>query len=75
MSSASKNVETIRWLLHEDRRRTIKDILAIVNVLYRTVQTILTCDLNMHLIAAKFILVVHKYCLVLSESESECWVL
>jgi len=35
-SSAPKNVETIRRLVHEDRRRTIKDIAAIVNVSYGT---------------------------------------
>ena len=40
--------------MHEDRRRTIKDIAAIVNVSYGTVQTILTCDLHMHRVAAKF---------------------
>jgi len=50
-SSTPKNVETIRLLVHEDRRRTIKDIAAIVNVSYGTVQTILTCDLNMHRVA------------------------
>jgi len=54
-SSTPKNVETIRWLVHEDRRRTIKEIAAIVNVSYGTVQTILTCDLNMHRVAAKFV--------------------
>jgi len=36
-------------------RRTIKEIAAIVNVLYGTVQTILTCDLNMHRVAEKFV--------------------
>ena len=40
--------------VHEDRRRTIKEIAAIVNVSYGTVQTILTCDLNVHRVAAKF---------------------
>jgi len=54
-SSTPKNVETFRQLVHEDRRRTIKDIATIVNVSYGTVQTILTCDLNMHRIAAKFV--------------------
>jgi len=54
-SSTPKNVETIRWLVYEDHQRTIKDIAAIVNVSYRTVQTILTCDLNMHRAAAKFV--------------------
>jgi len=50
-----KNVETIRRLVHEDRQRTIKYIAAIVNVSQGTVQTILTCDLNMHHVAAKFV--------------------
>jgi transposase len=54
-SSTPKNVETIRRLAHEDRRRTIKNIAAIVNVSYGTVQTILTCDLNTHRVAAKFV--------------------
>jgi hypothetical protein len=31
-NSAPKNVETVRRLLHEDLRRTIKDIATIVNV-------------------------------------------
>jgi len=47
-------VEIIRRLVHEDRRRTIKDTAAIVNVSYGTVQTILTCDLDIHHLAAKF---------------------
>jgi hypothetical protein len=54
-SSTPKNVETIRWLVHEDRRRTIKEIAATVSVSYGRVQTILTCDLNMHRVAAKFV--------------------
>jgi len=53
-SSTPTNVETIRWLVHEDRRITIKKIAAIVNVSYGTVQTIFTRDMNMHRIAAKF---------------------
>jgi len=54
MNSTPKNVETIWRLVLEDRRRTIKDIAAIVNVSYGTVQTFLMCDLNKHRIAAKF---------------------
>jgi len=54
-SSTPKNVETIRRLVHEDRQRTIKDIVAIINVSYGTVQTVLTCDLNMHRVATKFV--------------------
>jgi len=55
MSSTPKNVVTVQWLVHEDRWRTIKDIATIINVSYGTVQTILTCDLNMHRVAAKFV--------------------
>jgi len=54
-SSTPKNVEIIWGLVHEDRRRTIKDIAAIVNVACGTMQTILTCDLNMYRVAAKFV--------------------
>jgi len=48
-------VETIRQFVHEDRLRTIKDIAAMINVSYGTVQTIFTCDLNMHRVAANFV--------------------
>jgi hypothetical protein len=54
-SSTPKNVETIRWFVHVDRRRTIKGIAAIVNVSYRTVHTILTSDLNIHRVAETFV--------------------
>ena len=54
-SSTPTNVETIRWFVHEDYRITIKEIAAIVNVSHGTVQTILTRDMNMHRIAAKFV--------------------
>jgi hypothetical protein len=33
-SSTSTNVETIRWIVHEDCRLTIKDISAVGNVSY-----------------------------------------
>jgi histone-lysine N-methyltransferase SETMAR len=54
-SSKPKNVETIRRIVHEDLRRTIKDIAAIINVSYGTVHTLLTCYLNMHRVAAKYV--------------------
>ncbi|XP_041379455.1 protein GVQW3-like [Gigantopelta aegis] len=54
-SSTPENVETIRQLVHEDHRRSINDIAAIIDVSYGTVQAILTSDLNMHHIAAKFV--------------------
>ena len=50
-----KNVETIRRLVHENRSRTNKNTAAIVNFSYGTVQTILTCDLHMHRVNAKFV--------------------
>jgi len=53
-SSTPKNVETIR-LVHENHARTIKDIAAIITMACRTVQTILTCYMNRHRIAAKFV--------------------
>ena len=53
MNSKPKNAETIRRLVDEDRRKTIKDIAAILNVSYGKVQAILKCDLNMHRFAAK----------------------
>jgi histone-lysine N-methyltransferase SETMAR len=55
MSSKPKNVETVRQLMHEDCWESFKDIAAIVNVSYGTVQTILTFDLNMRWIVAKFV--------------------
>jgi hypothetical protein len=48
-------VETIKWLLHLDRRRTIKGIAEIVNVSCRTVQTILTSGLNNHRVTETFV--------------------
>jgi hypothetical protein len=50
-----ENVETIRWLVHVERRRTTKGNAAIVSVSYRTVQIILTSDLNIHCVAEKFV--------------------
>jgi len=49
-SSTPKNVH-----VHEDRRRSDKDIATIFNVSYGTVQKILTCDMNVHRVAAKFV--------------------
>jgi hypothetical protein len=54
-SSTPKNAGTVQQLLHEDRWRTIKDIAAIVNVSYGTLQTILTCDLSIHSLVAMFV--------------------
>jgi len=48
-------VETIRRLVHDDCQRTLKETATIVNVSYGTVQTILTCDLNMYRVTAQFV--------------------
>jgi hypothetical protein len=54
-SSKPKYVGKSRWLVHEDRRRTIKDIAAVINVSYGRVHTILTCDLNTQRVAENFV--------------------
>ena len=54
-SSIPENVETIRRLVHKDRRRSIIDFAAIIDVLYGTVQTILASDFSMHRIATEFV--------------------
>ena len=54
-SSAPEIVKTNRRLVHENRRRSINNMAAIVDVSYGTVQAILMSDLNMHRIAAKFV--------------------
>lgn len=54
-SSTPENIETFQQLVHDDRPRTIHNIAAIVGVCYRTVQAILTCDLHVRHVAAKFV--------------------
>ena len=54
-SSTPENVERTRRLVHEDRRRSINDVAAIVDVSHGTVQANLTSDLDMHRIAAKLV--------------------
>lgn len=55
MCTTEENVESIRRVVHEDRRITIKDIASSTNLSFGTVQAILTGDLNMHRVAAKFV--------------------
>lgn len=54
-SITEENVEVIRELIHEDRRRSIEDISRIVGVSYGSVQAVLTSELNMRRITAKFV--------------------
>jgi hypothetical protein len=53
-SKAIENVEKIREIIHEDRRRTIHELTATVGISFGVCQ-ILTENLNMRRIAAKFV--------------------
>ncbi|CAK9832778.1 Protein GVQW3 [Anthophora retusa] len=50
-----ENVEKIREIIEEDRRRTIEEIVELSRVTWSTVQRILTKDLGMKRMAAKFV--------------------
>ena len=54
-SLTPENVETIQWLVHKDRQRSINDLVVIIDLSYGTVQAILKSYLNMHCIAAEFV--------------------
>jgi hypothetical protein len=51
----TENVEKCRELIHEDRRRTIHELADTVGLSYGVCQGILTENLNMCRIAAKFV--------------------
>jgi hypothetical protein len=55
-STTSKNIAKVREAILADRRRTIHDVCEIVGLSYGTVQCILSDDLHMRRIAAKFVL-------------------
>lgn len=50
-----ENVEKIRAIINEDRRRTIDEIVELSGVTWSSVQRILTEDLGMKRVAAKFV--------------------
>jgi hypothetical protein len=50
-----ETVEQIQELINQDRRRTIRDIDEEVEVGYRTCQRVLTEELGMNRVAAKFV--------------------
>ena len=54
-SITPENVNKIRQLVREDQQRSIEDFANIVGVSYGSVQAILTSELNMRRIAAKFV--------------------
>jgi bacterioferritin-associated ferredoxin len=55
ISKTTGNVEKIRELIHEDRRRTIHKLADTVGISCGVCQEILTENLNMRRIAAKFL--------------------
>jgi DNA-binding Lrp family transcriptional regulator len=55
MFRATENVEKTKELIHEDCRQTIHELADTVGVSYAVCQEILTENLNMHHIAAKFV--------------------
>ncbi|WP_316399518.1 leucine zipper domain-containing protein [Bradyrhizobium sp. 33ap4] len=54
-SSTAETVEKIKGLVHEDRRVTIREVADMADVSFGTAQAILTCNLNMRRVAAKFV--------------------
>jgi transposase len=54
-SKTTENVEQIRELIHEGRRRTIHELADTVGISYGVFQEIVTKNLNMRRIAAKFV--------------------
>jgi hypothetical protein len=54
-STTSENIAKVREAILADHRRTIHDVCEIVGLSYGTVQRILSDDLNMRRIAAKFV--------------------
>jgi hypothetical protein len=54
-SKRTENVEIIGELIHEDRCRTIRELADTVGISYGVCQEIITENLNMRRIAAKFV--------------------
>uniref|UniRef100_A0A3Q1ERN1 Mos1 transposase HTH domain-containing protein n=1 Tax=Acanthochromis polyacanthus TaxID=80966 RepID=A0A3Q1ERN1_9TELE len=54
-STTPENVQEIEQIVCQDRRLTIKEIAYMVNMSFGTVQAILTSNLNLHRVAAKFV--------------------
>jgi hypothetical protein len=54
-STTPDNISILQQLTHEDRRRTIQDLADEIRIGYGTCQQILTAQLGMHRVAAKFV--------------------
>ena len=50
-----ENVEKIRAIIKEDRRRTMEELVELSGVTWSSVQRILTEDLGMKMVAEKFV--------------------
>ena len=50
-----ENVERVSEIIRSNRRLTIREISEILNISYGSVQNILTTDLNMRRVSAKFV--------------------
>ena len=59
-ATTPSKVEQVRAAVNQDRRRTIHDLCAEVGIGYGSCQRILTEQLNMHRIAAKFVPTIRK---------------
>ena len=55
-ATTPSKVEQVRAAVNQDRRRTMHDLCAEVGIGYESCQRILTKQLNVHRIAAKFVL-------------------
>ena len=54
-SKTQENVETVSEMIWSNRRLTISEISEDLNISYDSVQNILTTDLNMRRVSAKFV--------------------
>jgi hypothetical protein len=54
-SKTEANIEKVRKAVHKDRRQSIQDIESAVGISYGSCQSILTENLNMRRVAAKFV--------------------
>jgi len=54
-SKTQKNVERVSEMIRSNRRLTVREISEDLNISYDSVQNILTTDLNMRRVSAKFV--------------------
>ena len=68
-SKTQENVEKVSKMIRSKRRLTIKEISDDLNVSYDSVQNILTTDLNMRRVSAKF-----APCVLTVEQKQQCFI-